>query len=138
MARISGDLTDLWYNDLDLRWKQAPRPLGGVTTQRGLFVLATLAADHRMSVVYRGEHGVPQDGRMAHLLSGPADLILRTTRGAAGSWESLLGQAMTECPMGRPAARKLERITRAQGLSSRREALYSWIIAPRSSVALMV
>jgi threonine dehydratase len=53
IADISGDLMDAWYDNLELRWKDAPMTLAGVTTARTLFVLETLAADHGMAVVHR-------------------------------------------------------------------------------------
>jgi hypothetical protein len=58
LAEISGDLMELWYDHLDLRWKDSPMLLAGVTSAKGLFVLETLAADYRMRVVHR----VGQDG----------------------------------------------------------------------------
>jgi hypothetical protein len=54
-AGFDGDLTQLWYERLDLDWKRAPMTLAGVTTARGLFVLETLAADRGMRVVQREE-----------------------------------------------------------------------------------
>jgi hypothetical protein len=138
IAETSGDVTNLWYDDLDLRWKKAPMALAGMTTRSALFVLETLAADHRMRVVYRGEHGVPQGGRVVHVLAGPAALLARATPAPdASSWGPLLGGAMTRCPAGRPAAAQLEWTTPAHA-STREEPLFSWIIAPRTSVALRV
>jgi hypothetical protein len=58
-AETSGDLTDLWFNEFDLQWRGAPMVLAGLTTGRGLFVLETLAADHRMRVASRIEHAAP-------------------------------------------------------------------------------
>jgi hypothetical protein len=55
ISATSGDLTDLWRNDFRLAWRRAPMTLGGVTTPGGLFVLETLAADHRMRVIRRTE-----------------------------------------------------------------------------------
>jgi hypothetical protein len=52
---FDGDLTELWYDRLDLRWRAAPMTLAGVTTASGLFVLETLAVDRRMRVVERIE-----------------------------------------------------------------------------------
>ena len=52
-AAFDGDLTELWYDRLDLRWRAAPMRLAGVTTASGLFVLETLAHDRRMRVVER-------------------------------------------------------------------------------------
>jgi hypothetical protein len=54
-AGFAGDLTQLWYDRLDLRWQRAPMTLAGVTTAGGLFVLATLAADRGMRVIERAE-----------------------------------------------------------------------------------
>ncbi len=54
-AGFSGDLTQLWYDRLDLHWRRAPMTLSGVTTAGGLFVLETLAADRGMRVIQRTE-----------------------------------------------------------------------------------
>jgi hypothetical protein len=52
-AAFDGDLTQLWYERLDLDWKRAAMMLAGVTTARGLFVLETLAVDRGMRVAER-------------------------------------------------------------------------------------
>ena len=54
-AGFEGDLTQLWFDRLDLRWRRAPMTLAGVTTAGGLFVLETLAADRGMRVIERAE-----------------------------------------------------------------------------------
>ena len=54
-AGFAGDLTQLWYDHLDLNWRRAPMTLAGVTTAGGLFVLETLAADRGMRVLERIE-----------------------------------------------------------------------------------
>jgi hypothetical protein len=54
-AAFDGDLTQLWYDRLDLSWRRAPMTLAGVTTASGLFVLETLAVDRGMRVVERTE-----------------------------------------------------------------------------------
>ena len=139
LAEVSGDLTDLWYDDLDLQWKKASMALAGITNRSGLFVLETLAADFSMRVVYRGIHAVPKNGRVAHTLKGPASLIERAKSAADKQrWALQLGSALTRCPFGKPSAAKLELSTPAVSASAREEPIYSWIIAPRSSVALTV
>jgi hypothetical protein len=60
LAETAGDLTSLWYHDLDLRWKRAPMALAGMTTRGNLFVLETFAADRGMRVLSRREHGTAQ------------------------------------------------------------------------------
>jgi hypothetical protein len=54
-AGFDGDLTNLWYDCLDLSWRAAPMALAGVTTSSALFVLETLANDRGMRVAERTE-----------------------------------------------------------------------------------
>jgi hypothetical protein len=56
---------DLWYDNLDLRWKEAPMLLSGVTTAKALFVLETLASDHGMVVVHRAGQNALTDTQYA-------------------------------------------------------------------------
>jgi hypothetical protein len=49
-AAIRGDITSLFFDDLDLRWKQGPVVLGGYTTAASLFCLDLLARDRGMRV----------------------------------------------------------------------------------------
>jgi hypothetical protein len=50
-----GDITHFWYNDLDLRWKQGPVAIGGVTAHGPMFCMETLAQDRGMRLVHREE-----------------------------------------------------------------------------------
>ncbi|MEO8467411.1 MAG: hypothetical protein ABI640_18975 [Gammaproteobacteria bacterium] len=52
---FDGDLTELWYDRLDLSWRRAPMTLAGITTSAGLFVLETLSLDRGMRVTERTE-----------------------------------------------------------------------------------
>jgi hypothetical protein len=58
---IQGDITDLWFHDLDARWKQGPAAIAGMTAHGALFCLERLAWDHGMRVVYRLEHAASPD-----------------------------------------------------------------------------
>jgi hypothetical protein len=64
LAAFAGDLTDLWYRDLDLAWRRRPETIGGATTAHGLFVLETLAMDRRMHVVAREDRGLVDGERL--------------------------------------------------------------------------
>lgn len=55
LSAIDGDLTSLWYDDLNLRWQQRPMTLAGVTAHDSLFVLSMLAPEYRMRVVHEEE-----------------------------------------------------------------------------------
>ena len=60
---IRGDITDLWFHDLDAQWKKQPVAIAGLTAHGPLFCLERLAWDHGMRVVSRVEQGSrDQDG----------------------------------------------------------------------------
>jgi hypothetical protein len=52
LAAIKGDFTALWSTHLKPRWQQRPMTVAGLTTERTLFILQTLAADHRMKLLH--------------------------------------------------------------------------------------
>ena len=137
LSPIADDLMSLWYDELDLAWRKAPMALGGVTLADAFFVLETFARDRNMHVVYRGEHGLVENGRITHRLAGPAPLIERLSPLPA-AWEQALALALTECPLGTPPMSQAELVTGGAELSLRDVPLYSWIIAPRSAVASRV
>ena len=85
---IFGDITNLFFHDLDLRWKQGPVSLAGYTTAQSLFCLDLLARDRGMRVrhcateppattalgVFDGE--LPYKCSVVYTPSaGPADLV---------------------------------------------------------------
>ncbi len=65
---IRGDITDLWFHDLDLQWKKRPVPIAGLTAHGPLFCLERLAWDHGMRVVSRVEQS-SRDGDGEPLIS---------------------------------------------------------------------
>jgi hypothetical protein len=137
LSPVADDLMTLWYDDLDLKWRNAPMALAGVTLEDAFFVLETFALDRGMHVVYRGEHGLVEKGRIKHRFAGPAPVVERLSR-AAASWEGSLASALTECPLGAPQIAHAELVTDGAALSLRDMPLYSWIIAPRAVVSSRV
>jgi hypothetical protein len=71
LAAFAGDLTELWYRDLDLAWRRRPETIGGATTAHGLFVLETLAMDRRMHVVAREDRGLVNGEQLFTWLIAP-------------------------------------------------------------------
>jgi hypothetical protein len=134
LSPVADDLMTLWYDDLDLKWRKAPMALAGVTLEDALFVLETFALDRGMHVVYRGEHGLVELGRITHRLAGPAALVERLEP-LPPMWEGALAKALTECPLGAPQTARAELVTDGAPLSLRDVPLYSWIIAPRGVVS---
>lgn len=86
---IRGDVTNLFFNDLDLRWKLGPVWLIGFTTSASLFCLHLLARDRGMrlrfchskpnlnAVLGALDGASPRDLMRMHLPSSdPSDLVL--------------------------------------------------------------
>lgn len=102
---ISGDVTDLWFRDLDLRWKRSPAAIAGLTGERGLFCLDLLARDRGMRVVYRVEHRLGPEGSLQPQLPPILSWLPRTN-----------------APAVEPRVPKL---------ADDADRLVSWVIAPR-------
>lgn len=102
---IKGDVTGLWFHDLDLRWKNAPVAIAGLTQESSLFCLELLARDRGLRLLYRTEHRVGSDGSLQ-----PAVANLWS-----GSWEP----SATALNMSLPK------------LADDPSRLLSWVIAPK-------
>jgi hypothetical protein len=136
---VSGDMTQLWYDQLDMQWRKAPAVFAGVTTQTGLFVLSTLAADHGMRVAYRGEHQCATDGSEHHSIRGPAAHVAAATPLRRQSyWGAAAASALSQCPAVAAPPVTADFHSRALQSSLSRTLLCSWIIAPRAAVSVSV
>jgi hypothetical protein len=82
VTRITGDITEFWFNELSLKWQSrtgvkpvcqtgAPVAIAGFTTHGPLFCLERLGWDHGMRVAFRRVHRthVQQAGELDELLS---------------------------------------------------------------------
>jgi hypothetical protein len=67
-ASIRGDVTRLFYDDLDPRWKKGPVALAGYTTPAALSCLDLLARDRGMHVSHRA---VEPGGRLVFWIINP-------------------------------------------------------------------
>ncbi len=57
VMRFSGDVTGVWYERLDRRWRERGFVLGGITGSDALFVLETLAVQQGRRVISRTQLG---------------------------------------------------------------------------------
>lgn len=141
---IAGDATGVWYSELHPRWKEAAVPIAGLTTYTPLFCLERLAWDHDMRVVYRASHRRRADGSMEHRLESagqPSEMATATLSGLH-SWPSEIAALITRIsPLSPPLPLNLRKVTATTCVSrcaaprdELREALYSWVIAPRVRV----
>ncbi|HXA76126.1 MAG TPA: hypothetical protein VNV41_03250 [Candidatus Acidoferrales bacterium] len=129
---IKGDITDLWFTDLDARWKREPVGIAGLTEHGPLFCLERLAWDHGMRVVYRADHTYRADGYMEHELSG-SERMLREAVNISSSgpdWGNRTASLLTRCPASKAQASKMTVVTPTLQQADDPEHLVSWVIAP--------
>jgi hypothetical protein len=131
---IRGDMTDLWYYDLDARWKKSPAAIAGLTAHGPLFCLEQLAWNHRMRVVFRGEHRYLPDGRVEHTFLGPESMVQRAGDLREGAdWPSRIAGVIASCPSARAKTAQATITTVSRKAAQKdRETLFSWVIAPLS------
>ena len=104
-ALDNGDVTNLWYGELDPLWRRRPAAIAGLTQFGPLFVLERMAAERRMRVALRIEHRVRRDGTIAHAMTGaPETLALAERLRAEGvGWPVLVAALLTHCRTDCPA-----------------------------------
>jgi hypothetical protein len=68
LAPFDGDVTPVWFEQLDPVWRQYPLTVAGLTTEGALFCLEQLAWDNGMRVAYRGVHTASPGGGTKHVL----------------------------------------------------------------------
>ena len=64
---IRGDVTELWFHELEPRWKAGPAAVAGVTDAAALFCLETLARDRGLRLAARAEVG--REGLVSWLIA---------------------------------------------------------------------
>jgi hypothetical protein len=134
LRAIAGDITDLWRNELDGRWKSGPAAVAGLTERPALFLLERLAWDRDLRVVFEAEHLPDGPGGATHSVVRSANASLASRLSAAGQmWPTVLADQLLTgsrvatrdfSPSGAAMAASIDEPTK----------LYSWIIAPRTAV----
>jgi hypothetical protein len=124
-----GDISDVWYDELDLLWRQQRVPIAGLTRHGPLFVLERFAWDRGMRVVFRGEHSPGPATVVSHRLRGSDEAVAAAARlvasGADWAEAFALASTLTDPRRGRVSARAFT----SPGRLSSGERLYSWVIA---------
>jgi hypothetical protein len=131
---IRGDVTDLWFNDLDARWKKRPAAIAGITQKGALFCLDLLGADQRMRLMFLGEHVQHRDGRVDHTFAGPPGVLKEAVEPGQQSpdWSRHVARLISRFPAD---ASKLTPAIVAPLVSFGEDPgqLVSWVIAPRGA-----
>ena len=132
LIELPRDVLALWHDELMPSIGSLQRELAGVTTERGFFLLRTLAADQRLRVRFQALHDTPRAGRIVHSLEGGAGQIAQCLRTPNPEcWQAVVGTALGDHPGGRPLRRQF--VTLAGSTARRNEPLVSWVISPAAS-----
>ncbi len=130
---IKDDVTDLWYHEFSLRWREAPSVLAGVTLSTSLFCLETLAHGHEMRVWFRAVHNYLPNGYAEHVVSGPDRLVQQAAAFGTG-WGAEFARMASGLPLA--ASRKSGKriVEPVAARSGEPGPMVSWIIAPRLTI----
>jgi len=131
-ASIS-DATDLWYHDLDHRWRESPAAIAGMTLFSSLFGLQMMAGDAGMRTIYRAHHVLQQNGAVNHEVFGPHAAKRHETelRDSQANWGRTAANIVLAWPEGLVTRAKAQsNIADADKRTVGPETLISWIIAP--------
>jgi hypothetical protein len=130
---ITGDMTALWYGELDGLWRKEPVAIAGMTRHGPMFCLEMLARDRDMRLVYQAEHQIT-GAEVRHTVSGALANLKRSgglTRSGA-DWPELMASLVADTPV-EPALRGgIGVITRTEATATAEEPLFTWVIAPQS------
>lgn len=95
---VNGDPTDVWFNELDLVWRENPIAIAGLTQFGPMFALQSLAQDRGMRVALRIEH-LLSGSRMAHKIFGSTEQVAIAERLAmeGTDWPTLAAVMAAHC-----------------------------------------
>lgn len=127
---MRGDITDLWFNDLDRHWRKEPAAVAGLTTESALFCLERLAWDHRLRVVFRADHAVQPDciEHTVSCASGTLDQLRDLEKINTGWWAPEVAHVVAGTPAN--ALPDALRTVRTPASPTASAFLVSWVIAP--------
>lgn len=135
-ARISwteADVTRLWYEELDLLWRERKVPLAGLTGPAAFFCLERLALDRGLRTVFKGEHRPGADGA-SHELKGSAAVVApRALDGPSGrAWPAQMARLALASLGARPPFAPVAPFAPA---AAEPPPLVSWALAPARRAA---
>ncbi|MGU7773842.1 hypothetical protein ACV229_27140 [Burkholderia sp. MR1-5-21] len=141
---IDGNVHDLWYEDLSLQWRTAPVAIAGMTSLESMFVLAMMAQDVRLRVIYRAHHvvgdthGGDAKGAATHSVYGPLAALAQqpVLAGTQAQWARTAAHIVTAWPKSAVSrSPQVSTILRAGDAAVERTSLVTWVIAPDAASA---
>jgi hypothetical protein len=136
---VTGDVTALWFKDLQPHWAKRKETVVGMTTSASLLCLEQLAWDQWMRVVARVEHRPEPDGAIRHrlFLNGRALREARRVFADNPHWAERMAVPLIAAVSAESAGKPAEAVafTHHPMVDVPKISLVSWIIAARSSAA---
>jgi hypothetical protein len=130
---IGGDMTALWYGELDGLWRKEPLAIAGMTRHGPMFCLELLARDHGMRLAYQAEHQIAE-AEVRHTVSGALP-SLRRSGGlieAGAAWPELMASLVADTPALPALNGAVGIVTRTPAGGAAEEPLFTWVIGPVS------
>ncbi|MDH4874444.1 hypothetical protein [Pseudomonas sp. BN515] len=130
-----GDITALWFKELDPLWRKHQAAVTGLTTREHLFCLERLAWDRGLRVLARTEHHDNGSGVLTHQIEAPDLLSAQTAKAIAtdGQWSAALASLLANCSPPELNGKCTPREFRSRGQLD--ESLVTWVIAPATARA---
>jgi hypothetical protein len=127
---MRGDITDLWFNDLDPHWRRNRVAIAGLTTEAAHFCLERLAWDHGLRTVFRAEHAVVAGCTEHSVACSPAtlDQLRDLEKVHTGWWAPEVAHVVAGIPA--DAAPDSTQVLRTPTTVAAAGFLVSWVIAP--------
>lgn len=140
LAPFHGDVTAVWFEQLDPRWRRESISVAGMTAPSTLFCLEQLAWDHGLRVAFRGTHDPAPLGGMTHLLEAAADRRqdlmshFSEDRAWAAQVADHIASISEPAPAfpSRPESRSMSRLLTGASRYDGETKLVSWLIAPKA------
>jgi hypothetical protein len=130
---ISGDMTALWYGELDGLWRKEAVAIAGMTRHGPMFCFEMLARDHGMRLVYQAEHQIT-GAEVRHTVYGALPNLRRSaglTRSGA-AWPELIARLVADTPALPALSGAVGVVTRTEAAGAAEEPLFTWVIGPIS------
>jgi hypothetical protein len=89
-ALDNGDITRLWYEELERLLRRELVAIAGFTQFGPMFVVERLAAERGMRIALRIEHRGMPDGTLTHVFEGPRETLALARASENSDWPALM------------------------------------------------
>jgi len=128
---VRGDITELWYGDLQNRLQSAPAMIAGLTREPAAYYLRSFAREIRYHEICRGDHIVKQHS-VRHRVSAPASLksLAQQLPNSPQAWAASVAQMMGQIDATSATRSRTTIGQHVHAYSDDESRLVSWALAP--------